>query len=114
MNITAYDFGHIDIAGRRYDADVIIFPDAVRDHWRREEGHSLHIADLADIVAAGPEVLVIGTGYYGRMDVPQETRDYLESNGIRIHAARTGDAVAEFNKLQQDAARVVAALHLTC
>lgn len=114
MRIEQYEFGRIDIAGKTYTSDVIIAPDEVRDGWWRKEGHSLHIDDLAEIVAAQPQVLVVGTGYYGRLHVPAKTREYLEARGIEVREARTGDAVQEFNRLQQDCARIVAALHLTC
>ncbi len=70
--------------------------------------------DLTDILAAEPDVLVIGTGSYGRMRVPEDTRRDLEARGIEVRAARTGDAVEEFNRLQSKYARVVAALYLTC
>jgi hypothetical protein len=114
MEITAYDFGRIEIAGKHYTSDVIIFPEQVKDHWWRIEGHSLDIADLDEVIAAKPQLLVIGTGYYGRMAVPDETRALLESRGIRVLEARTGEAVEEFNRLQRQYARIIAALHLTC
>ena len=39
---------------------------------------------------------------------------YLEAQGIRVRAARTRQAVQDFNQLQDQQTRVVAALHLTC
>lgn len=114
LNINHYEFGHIEIDGLDYDADVIITPDGVLDHWRRKEGHNLVGDDLIEVIAARPEVVVIGAGAYGRMQVPESTRDFLESRGIRVEIAPTADAVAKFNKLQKHYARIVAALHLTC
>lgn len=114
MQITGYDFGRIEIDGQTYTADVIIAPDGVRSPWWRKEGHNLHVDDLSAIIAAKPEVLLVGTGYYGRMQVPTETRSYLEKQGMVLRVLETREAVRAFNSLQQDAARVVAALHLTC
>jgi hypothetical protein len=114
MNVDAYEFGYITVDGKTYTMDVVIMPDRVADSWWRKEGHRLHIDDLAEAIAAKPEVLVIGTGYYGRMIVPEETRSHLEAKGIRVLAAQTREAVKEFYKLQRQAAKVVAALHLTC
>ncbi|MFQ5791562.1 MAG: Mth938-like domain-containing protein [Acidobacteriota bacterium] len=114
MKITAYDFGRVDIEGKAYTSDVIIMPGKVKSDWWRKEGHRLRIEDLGDVVEAEPELLVVGTGYYGRMAIPAETRDYLESKGIKVHAARTGEAVQEFNRRRQEGWRIVAALHLTC
>jgi hypothetical protein len=114
MNIAAYRFGTIDIDGRAYASDVIITPERVIENWWRQQGHRLAVGDLADVVAARPEILVIGTGYFGRMSVSDDTRRYLEAHGIQVREARTREAVHEFNRLQKERCRVVAALHLTC
>lgn len=114
MKVQTYDFGKINIEGKTYTSDVIILPEAVKDSWWRKEGHRLQIEDLTDVVEAKPDVVVIGTGYYGRMAVPAETKSFLESKGIEVRAVETSKAVKEFNKLQQQMGRIVAALHLTC
>jgi hypothetical protein len=114
MNIAGYRFGRIDVDGRTYTSDVIITPERVIDGWWRQQGHALAVADLDNVIAAKPDVLVIGTGYLGRMSVAPETRRYLEAQGIQVRDARTGEAVHDFNKLQKARGRVVAALHLTC
>lgn len=114
MIIGAYRFGRIDIGGHAYTSDVIITPEHVLDTWWRKEGHRLTVADLADIVSAKPDILVVGTGYFGRMAVSYDARRYLEAHGIRVREARTRQAVQDFNHLQDAHARVVAALHLTC
>lgn len=114
MRIETYDFGRIRIDGKTYTSDVIILPQQVRDSWWRSEGHRLQIEDLTDVISAKPDVLVVGTGYYGQMAVPAATRDFLEAEGIKVYTARTAEAVREFNELQKNIANVVAALHLTC
>lgn len=114
MNITAYRFGQVDIDGRPHRSDVIITPERVLDPWWRKAGHSVAVADLADVIAAKPAILVVGTGYFGRMAVSEAARRYLEAQGIRVRPARTRRAVKNFNRLQEQHARVVAALHLTC
>ena len=63
MRIDQYHFGHIDIEGDGYDADVIIFPDHVQERWWRKEGHRLAREDLDTVLAEKPELLVVGTGY---------------------------------------------------
>jgi hypothetical protein len=114
MHIDQYRFGHIDIEGRGYDADVIIFPDHVQGGWWRQEGHRLAREDLETVLAEKPDVLVIGTGYYGRMQVSEERLDALRSAGIGVKVETTSSAVEEFTRLQRECARIVAALHLTC
>ncbi len=114
MLITEYEFGRIAIADMTYTSDVIVAPEQVIDSWWRKEGHNLQIEDLDDILNAKPDMLIIGTGYYGRMHVPDETKQYLEEQGIKVLQAKTREAVTEFNQLQKEYARIVAALHLTC
>ena len=115
MRIDRYSFGRIGVGDRDYDADVIIFPDRIQERWLRREGHRLAEADLDTVLAEAPELLVIGTGYYGRMQVPKETRAAIRAAGVgEIRIAKTGEAVALFNRLQAQYARIVAALHLTC
>jgi hypothetical protein len=114
MQIDQYRFGHIDVEGRGYDADVIIFPDRVQERWRRRQGHRLAQEDLETVFAEKPDMLVVGTGYYGRMQVPEETLDALRDAGIDVRVEKTGPAVETLNRLQRECARIAAALHLTC
>ncbi len=114
MAITDYSFGRIRIDDKEYISDVIITPDGIKSPWWRKEGHRLDTADLSEVMATPPRILVIGTGYYGRMTVPKETLDALHARGIETRVGRTREAVKEFNRLQREMAQVVAALHLTC
>lgn len=114
MKITNYTFGHIEVDGQDYSTDVIITPKGVQAGWWRKEGHNLAIDDLDTVIDAKPEVLIIGSGYYGRMRVPASTRSFLNNKGIKLEVLQTPKAVEVFNELQQQYARVAAALHLTC
>jgi hypothetical protein len=93
---------------------VIVTPDGGVDTWRWKDGHSLALGDLAPILAVRPDILVIGTGYLGRMPVSKDAPHHLEAHGVHVREARTRQAVADFNRLQAQRARVGAALHLTC
>ena len=114
MEIKRYAFGLINIDDRDFDSDVIIFPGRVQDNWWRSKGHQLTKEDLRMVFADKPELLIIGTGYYGRMQVPNETLDALHAKGIKVYTHKTAQAVREFNRLQQRYASIIAALHLTC
>lgn len=111
--IESYSFGEIVIDGEKYSNDVIIFPDHVKRDWWRKEGHSLHPEDLEEVVEASPEVLVVGTGAYGRLSVPRDTREHIESNGIELVLEKTESACETYNELAEEK-ETVAALHLTC
>ena len=112
-SIDDYRFGRIVVDGQPYSKDLIILPDRIIAHWWREKGHTLLPADLAQVLAAGPDLLVVGQGAYSRMTVAPESRLALEQAGIELIAQATGRACATYNELRGQRA-VAAALHLTC
>ncbi|HUX02133.1 MAG: Mth938-like domain-containing protein [Phycisphaerae bacterium] len=114
MHIDEYQFGRMVVDGKAYRKDLILLPDGVRSDWWREEGHSLGEADLADVFAAKPEVLVVGTGAHGVMGVSPEARRALERAGIQVIVEPTGEAVGRYNALAAGGMRVAGAFHLTC
>jgi len=111
--IDSYAFGKIVVDGRAYTSDIIIFPDRVKSSWWRREGHRLHLEDIEEVVNEKPEVIIVGKGYSGLMEIPRETVDHLKAKGIELIAENTGKATELYNKLSKSR-KVVAALHLTC
>ena len=111
--IEDYSFGRIVVDGAEYASDLIIYPDRVDDGWRREKGHKLKLKDLRDVLAAEPEVVVVGTGAHGIMRVSEKVRTRLAERGIELHAAKTAEACRIYNDLAPRR-RMIAALHLTC
>ena len=112
MRIADYSFGRIVIDHSAYTSDIIVYPDRVDSSWWRKEGHCLQPEDLAAVVAARPELVIIGTGYSGMMEVPERTKTFLEVKGITVLIEKTGRAVHLFNE-QRDR-NVIGAFHLTC
>lgn len=113
IKIGEYDFGRVVIDGHAYSSDLLVLRDRVRDNWWREDGHNLEPADLEEVLGERPEILVIGTGYFGAMKVPAETVEYVKSRGTEVFVLRTGEAVKLFNSFS-GSRRTAAALHLTC
>ncbi len=111
--IQSYRFGHLVVDGERYTHDVIILPERVVARWWRKEGHALSPDDLADVLAAGPDLLVVGQGTDARMRVTVEAQRALEQGGIELMALPTKEACEVYNRLRDQRA-VAAALHLTC
>ena len=111
--IDDYRFGKIIINGQLYNKDLIIFSDRILPNWWREHGHSLTMADLNEIIAVKPKVLIIGTGMYGRIKIQDNIFLKLESLKIEVIAVRTGKACQAYNQKQAEN-NVIAALHLTC
>jgi hypothetical protein len=112
--IGSYEFGRIEIDGQTYTSDVVILPGGAKADWWRTEGHTLAASDLAAVLAASPQVLVIGQGAHGQMRVPDETLRQLRQTGIEVICAPTDQAVGIYNARTAGGGDVAAALHLTC
>ena len=110
--IDDYTFGKIVINGKTYTSDVIVFKDHVKDNWWRKEGHRVCLEDIEDILNVKPEVVIFGTGAYGRVVVDDEVAKKLKQIGAEVIIEETAKAVEKFNKLQGK--NVVLAAHLTC
>ncbi len=114
MHIDSYQFGKIAIDGVEYNSDLIIVSGTVEPNWWRKEGHTVSVEDLKQIIAAKPDVLIVGCGAYGVMKIPEETRQALQQQDIKLEALNTHNAVERFNELSGKGIAVAAALHLTC
>lgn len=112
--IEQYSFGNMIIDGQKYRRDLKIIDGRVRKEWWRKEDHRLDTGDVADILSADPDTLVVGTGYSGNMRIEESLRASLEGRNIRLIAQRTADAVQTFNALFSEGANVAGAFHLTC
>ena len=114
--IESYDFGLIVIKARRYTSDIIVFPEQVIEGWWRKEGHRIYVEDLKEILnhEPRPEVLVVGTGYYGIVKISPDVETVLKSQRIELVVQPTKEACQTFNKLLKSNKRVAGAFHLTC
>ncbi len=113
--ITSYEFGKMEIDGRDYTADLILFPDGgILENWRRQSGHVLTLADLADLIKARPGLIIAGTGAHGRMVPAQDLLAALEKKGIELQTMDTGKAAALYNRLLGQGQSPAACFHLTC
>ena len=113
MYIDRYEFGFIVIEGQTFRNDVLIWPDRIKDDWWRKEGHLLQLDDVAEALAANPEVLVVGQGDPGNMQVDPALVAYLQDRRVELMAHPTREACRVINDLS-GARRLAAALHLTC
>ena len=113
MHIDRYEFGLIVIDGETFKNDVMIWPGRVKDDWWRQESHFLQRQDVAEALAANPQVLVVGMGDPGKMQVDPALAVYLRDRGVELMAHPTREACRLINELS-GTRRLAAALHLTC
>ncbi len=113
MHIDSYEFGRIVVDGQTFTNDIILLPDRIQDSWWRLEGHRLQVPDVAVVLTAKPEVLIVGQGQPGKMQVDPALARHLQESRIELIELPTAQACTTFNALAGKR-RVAAALHLTC
>jgi len=114
MRIERIAFGKLVLDGRTFTSDLIIHPDGrVVDGWRRQRGHHLSMEDISELVAGGPDVIVAGTGVFGRMSPEPGLEERMLKCGIRFLWERNKKAAEIFNH-HVSTGRVGACFHLTC
>lgn len=114
VQIESYSFGSMVINGKNYTKDVIIFPDGtILSPWWRKQGHVLALEDLQELLAAGPEVVVCGTGAMGVMRPDAKLQEILAADNIEFIAKRSAEAVDVYNHLSCEK-KVGGCFHLTC
>ena len=97
--IESYSFGRMKIDGATYTSDLIIFPDHVKSDWWRINGHELHIEDLEAVFKMKPEILVVGTGKVGLVNILPETEKRLKAEGVKRIVEKTGKACKTYKEL---------------
>jgi hypothetical protein len=63
------------------------------------------------IYEKGAELLIVGTGHYGRVAFSDEARRYLKNHGCRVKLQTTPVAIHTWNTA---ADKVIALFHVTC
>ncbi len=111
--IDSYSFGSITVHGKIYTQDVVVYPDRVESSWWRKSGHNLSLEDIQEVLSYGPEMLVVGTGESGMMNVSGSVQEEIRKRGVQLFVARTEEAVKKYNEVS-GSKKAVAALHLTC
>ncbi len=112
MNIDKYSFGSVVVDGKTYKNDILIVAQKIKEWWR-ERGHLLQNVDLKEVWSEKPDVLIVGKGASGVMDVAPEVKNNCAKLGIELISAQSPRAVKKFNKLSQKR-DVAFGIHLTC
>lgn len=113
--IDKYSFGYISINGIEYSKDVIIIGDDVFYPWWRKEGHSVTLEDLEYPLKKDVEEFIIGTGFYGFVNIDRGLAQYLIKMNKKIIGLKTQEAVKIYNSLKDEERKKKAfCLHLTC
>jgi len=110
-------FGEIEIAGKRYEHDVVIDGGRMRP---RDKGPSKALRDsyghtplsVAEDIPWGGGRLIIGTGADGQLPITPELYAEAERRHIKVEALPTPDACRLLAEIESK--NVHAILHVTC
>ncbi len=115
--IAAVRWGSTEVEGLGSFKDVKLWPGGGRAWDWRETGtdHTPGIqpADLEELLDHGCEVIVLGCGMSGALQVRPEALALLEAKGIVVHIDRTEAAVERYNGMTHTR-KVGGLFHSTC
>ena len=111
MRVEKFSFGKIVIDGRTYTNDLIVTPAGLITEWWRREGHVMDLEDFDSVDFGSAECVILGTGQMGVVRVADRLLRHLDSLGLRVHVARSAEAVELYNSAPD---RTILAIHLTC
>ncbi|KAK5611908.1 hypothetical protein CRENBAI_007124 [Crenichthys baileyi] len=117
--IASLSWGHMKVKGCSSSyKDCKVWPGGSRAWDWRETGTDhypgVQPADLEEVLKKGIELLVIGRGMSEALQVPSSTLDFVKQKGIEVRVLPTQKAVAEYNKLAVQGAKVGGVFHSTC
>ena len=111
--IEEHKFGSFVINGKSYLGDIKILDTKVR-HWEDREGHELKIKDVRDLLDINPELIIIGTGNSGYLDMPSNLRDLVNSKRIPLFLDKNIKAIERYNQAIMQKKKIAAIFHSTC
>ena len=110
MRIEKFSFGSVVIKGRKYNRDVFVTNEFVEE---RERSHKITLDDIDRALLHEPEIVIIGRGTSGMVEIPDEVRARLAENNVELIEGKTPEVIKEFNKLVGKR-KLVGIFHLTC
>jgi len=100
--------------------DVLISNGVIeeRDYNRLKEefgtSHKIGDWEIDKLIQYNPDVIIIGTGYFGAVEVPNELKDRIQKNKFELKFLKSPAAIKEYNSLLSKGKKVNALIHSTC
>ena len=111
-------FGEVTVGKKTYGRDIQIRVNGKVKKRDRQlakglygTAHTVGPQELEKVCKGGPEVLFVGAGQSGNVELTDDARQYLSQRSIRCEILKTPEAVEAYNKSQQ---RKAALIHVTC
>ncbi len=76
--------------------------------------HKIGNWETSKLFTGDPEIIIIGIGYFGAVEIPSELEKQTKENSIELKILKSPKAVKEYNSLISDGRKVNALIHSTC
>jgi len=111
-------WGVMEVSGLGTGKDVKLWPGGGRA-WDWSETNTRHvpgiqIADLAELIDRGADVLVLSRGMELVLQTAPESFKWLGDHGVQHYLLETREAVTLYNRLAEEGAAVGGLFHSTC
>ena len=110
MRIDKFSFGNIVINGSKYKQDVFVTNNIIEE---KDNSHKITRDDIDKALLYEPEIIIVGRGTNKNVEIPDEIKDILSQNNIKLIEGKTNDVIDTFNKTVNKN-KVVGIFHLTC
>ena len=118
MRIEGSEFGKITIDGRTYEHDVIIRLSGDVEKRRKKlskrqfgTSHMISKAEAKFVFEKGCDVVIVGSGHQGNVQLSPEARDYFEKKRCNVIVQPTPEAIRTFKRSK---AHKIGLIHVTC
>jgi hypothetical protein len=106
--------GQVHGAGQGVGKDIRLIGRAV-SRWKEREGHRLKKSMITRVYKRDIEVLILGIGVEGAVEVPGKVRRAIADHGIsELIIERTPEACRVYNRLYHEGRRLALLAHGTC
>ena len=118
-NIDSTQFGEIVINGKKYH-QVLILDNEVkeRDTDKLKElfdtSHVIGDWEILEILKGNPDIVIVGTGQNGAMEVNEDFSNEVQKKGIELIIEKTPEAIKIYNERIKKRKRINALIHTTC
>lgn len=111
-------FGAIMIEGEEIEHDVLIrLSGKVKKRKKKLSkavygtSHTISLAEAEHIYEKGAELLIVGTGQQGNVQLSDEATEYFRDRKLEVELSQTPDAIRRWNKAK---GATIGLFHVTC
>lgn len=112
--IDSTEFGSITVEGRTYYSDVLVDWNGRVEEVKLRTRHLFDEPEFSKIKDRRPEILIVGTGQSGLVEVSERVRKMCDKFGIELKEAPSKEAIELFNEALRKEKKVIAFIHVTC